>query len=1401
MKSPSHFSKSKLKKDGNQSNRIKNFKIEINYVSSLSNNKESSNRQNNQFFSEKNICGTENEFSSLSNCKFVNSEKSINCSSKISSHTSHKKKRSIASLLSSQRNMKGNLTPNVTFKLPDINPRSRTKITSLFSSSYYNKDNHSSCGNNTIIKNKAKYLDMKNLDNEKIGSKVSRTPKTSKCNLKINNINGFNDKRKPNRHSLFLNYAQNYVNSPKNRLSEYENTNINCLDYYNDIGKIFKINENIQNELESKELQNKLNLMKKTLVQLNDLEDLKKIISDEETQNPPSKENTDIKNSKLFENTVIIKRKTTEKKSEISNDTKSIDNNNEKYRKLKRKKEIYDSFDDEEYEEENEQDYYIPPSCIFIKTYDCIMFASSMVYLFFVPYCLSKDNLILDEHKVIIVLLTIIDFIYILDLIFNFFRAYQNFDENLVRNNKFIFLHYIQSWFLFDFIQAFPIYTLFKFMERDCINFNICPFKGISNYKVRPILYLLTLLKIAKVYKLFKENNTISSLGETLSQIEFIDNYGYIIFTIFCSLSFLNLCACIYIFLGEHTHPGWLMKINLQDEPYIHKYVAAVYFIQVTITTVGYGDITGNTYEEMIYQMLLLILGTIAYSFIISYISNYIYKKSQKSLTFEKNLGILKEIKLHNPYLKDTIYREVLKNLHNEQLYERKDKSLLFDCLPYSLKNKLIMEMYKPFVENFVFFKENENSDFVVKVVTSLKPLIAFKNDILIQEGDFIKEIFFVKKGALSLNITIDKLNVESSLKKYLGRNELGAITVSFVPELMKNTTIHNLNDNLYDYFLNKKTDKKLVIKKEIDISDIKIIEIRKNEHFGDALMFLNERSPLIVKVKTKISELLILRKMEAIEIYSIYPNIWKRINKKSLYNMEQIKFKIKKKLISFAKKYGSEAEKNVLKNSKSLQRFMTINTMQNNCNDSQNEFDNSKSKKIKKKGKKKNRKKKCRKVKFIDKENEYKNENKIEEKEEKNEDTSYISNNKNNDNVSNNNEINADNNNDNNNYNSKDSNNGNNNNKDENINNGIEIIKSNKNSPTDLIFDFSKNPSSKSKETNLSKAKEKGDYIKSFNFKCSSYNSINSNTPTKKKSYDKSEDNKKSSKKKIMKHISIPLDFRNIKEQDSIKANGSINLLKQSLKFNLTQSEKFFFPSFSNLITTKEKSFQLISSYENLNKITKNHYIKNNYLQNKTKQFLIKECSSIGNETPKSYSLMKKNPLNGHIKLSKEIKITNLKSYFNGEQKIKTVNSFDISNVKSTSNIVKIHENLESPVQRNQFDSQVNKKRFEFCKMKRHESSKIFQKRQSLTNTFEPLFKNKPKVNRKRRKSEYLNVNKKLDLITKNIKGANKNINNPEEFYMDFFNHLIKRDSQSPESKKNKKNKGKNSNSFSPKK
>ena len=207
-------------------------------------------------------------------------------------------------------------------------------------------------------------------------------------------------------------------------------------------------------------------------------------------------------------------------------------------------------------------------------------------------------------------------------------------------------------------------------------------------------------------------------------------------------------------------------------------------------------------------------------------------------MTFEKNLGILKEIKLNHPNLKRSTYNEILRNLHNKQLYEKKDKNILFDCLPYSMKNKLIIEMYKPIINSFVFFKDIGNSDFIVKVVTSLKPILSIKGDIVIEEGDFIKEIIFVKKGIINLNLSINLKDPESSLKKYFGEDDIGKYHIFndkykiIKPKVNKKVNFEEeiLNSSLSSENNNNEDNKD-------NIEDIKIIQIRNNEHFGDALM------------------------------------------------------------------------------------------------------------------------------------------------------------------------------------------------------------------------------------------------------------------------------------------------------------------------------------------------------------------------------------------------------------------------------------------------------------------------------------------------------------------------------------------------------------------------------------
>ena len=54
--------------------------------------------------------------------------------------------------------------------------------------------------------------------------------------------------------------------------------------------------------------------------------------------------------------------------------------------------------------------------------------------------------------------------------------------------------------------------------------------------------------------------------------------------------------------------------------------------------------------------------------------------------------------------------------------------------------------------------------------------------------------------------------------------------------------------------------------------------------------MFLNQRSPLNLRVKSKKAELFFLNKKDALDISTNFPIIWKQISRRSLFNYEQIK-------------------------------------------------------------------------------------------------------------------------------------------------------------------------------------------------------------------------------------------------------------------------------------------------------------------------------------------------------------------------------------------------------------------------------------------------------------------------------------------------------------------------------
>ena len=594
----------------------------------------------------------------------------------------------------------------------------------------------------------------------------------------------------------------------------------------------------------------------------------------------------------------------------------------EKYRILSHKGVIYDSLDDEELEDEEDINiFYIDPNSKFCFCFDLILFLITIITFYEVPLYLAHNLNFCKAQKFSLndTINLLNELINILDFIFGFFRAFYNWDEQLVKKNVTIAKKYLLGWCLFDIISAIPVYSLTKMNEPLCDdNANALYYNVVLNN----IHYLFLCNRLLKLLKILSNNQAWKYISNKLNE------FWSLIFSICLIVLALNYTACLYIFIARNSYPNWILKAGLDITEFKSIYICAIYILLMALTTVGYGDITCCSFSERIFQVFLLIIGIMAYSWIVSSFSNFIQKLNEKSVDFEKKKSILDEIKVNNPNLPDELYDNIIRYLKFKHFHEKNLKNIIFDCLPVGLKNNLIYEMYKPIIKNFIFFKNFQNTDFIVQVILSFKPILAYKNYILVNEGDLIEEIIFVKHGVLSVELPINMTNPQENIEKYLNVSDKDKsnlektkskfktdILGSFIKDTPNKLLSFNNSSTVNSSFKYKSSfmgNSALTKSKTVKIERayVRILCIRENEHFGDVLMFLEERSPLQVRVRSKKSELFFLKKIDALKISTSYPNIWRRINKKSVYNFKQIKKNIKKivEIYCSVKKVGEKS-------------------------------------------------------------------------------------------------------------------------------------------------------------------------------------------------------------------------------------------------------------------------------------------------------------------------------------------------------------------------------------------------------------------------------------------------------------------------------------------------------------
>ena len=595
----------------------------------------------------------------------------------------------------------------------------------------------------------------------------------------------------------------------------------------------------------------------------------------------------------------------------------------ERSRNIKRIRPLQDSSGEDESDKEKEQgDYGINPRNLFITIFDFLLLISSGFCLFYLPYRLATTKMMIENSEYLILfLIDLSELLYILDLILGFFRWFYNNEFKLISNMRMIISNYFSSYFILDLIMAVPYYTILRFQKITKYDYN-------TIYNERySLLKILICFKAFKIFKLnrVKNNRVVYYFNKKFAKNYFMEGLYQLLNFIFSIISLFNLIICLHIYMAELSYPNWIVSNNLTDKHFIDIYLSSFYFIIATMTSVGYGDIVCVSMEETYFQIIMLSIGLVAYSWIISTVGDYVKNQSRANINYNRDMNKLEEIRIAYPNMPFKLYKKIQQHIRRMLTQSQKfEYNILINSLPYYLQNSVLLQIHKNEIDNFRFFKHCDNSDFILKVLTHFIPIFSKQNIVLVGEGENFENIFFVKNGRLCLEAIIDLDEVEISIEKYLKYRfeEIEQIDEKFENE-NSNEKSKSLNKSIRKSQI--KNPKKLMeiinkqfeniedipymqestIEQEIgqvdfhmetqdlykgNIKYIPILDILKNEYFGDILMFLNIANPLSLRVKSKRVELYVLRKKEAFSIKKDYPNIWQRLNKKSIHNIKSLK-------------------------------------------------------------------------------------------------------------------------------------------------------------------------------------------------------------------------------------------------------------------------------------------------------------------------------------------------------------------------------------------------------------------------------------------------------------------------------------------------------------------------------
>ena len=322
-----------------------------------------------------------------------------------------------------------------------------------------------------------------------------------------------------------------------------------------------------------------------------------------------------------------------------------------------------------------------------------------------------------------------IDISFLLDIIVTFNTAFYDQDNDLIDDRHTIAQSYLFGWFTIDLVAIIPFEVLLKGLKtEEETSGDLNPLIRIARFgKLYKLVKLIRLVRMLKIMKVMKNKNHVVKKLNKLMDLDLGCERLFFIFLIILMIN--HISACLWIILATMTteddtnYAGtWLASFyadGMKDAEQL--YMVAFYWATTTITTVGYGDISGTNNTERVFCAIIMLFGVIAFSFANGSMTSIIQNVDSNNAKYEQQVSMLNDI--YKDYcLPLELFNRIKKTIGYKKQKDMANLLQFVNDLPEKLRIEVSLYIYESRYTKIKFFKHQKNTSFISWICALLEP-------------------------------------------------------------------------------------------------------------------------------------------------------------------------------------------------------------------------------------------------------------------------------------------------------------------------------------------------------------------------------------------------------------------------------------------------------------------------------------------------------------------------------------------------------------------------------------------------------------------------------------------------------------------------------------------------------